>query len=81
MKLIILPSSDEVATWTAKYVAKKINDFKASPSNYFVLGLPTGKCVVPILSTVTIVHYNENSQIIIVDVSLKVVRLLVCTKS
>lgn len=44
MKLIILPSADEVADWTAKYVSKKINDFRANENKYFVIGLPTGKC-------------------------------------
>lgn len=43
MKLIILPSADEVADWTAKYVTKKINDFRANENKYFVIGLPTGK--------------------------------------
>lgn len=43
MKLIILPTADEVSTWAAKYVIKKINDFKTSENNYFVLGLPTGE--------------------------------------
>ncbi|XP_065226316.1 glucosamine-6-phosphate isomerase [Planococcus citri] len=42
MKLIILKSAEEVANWTAKFVAKKINDFKPGPDKYFVLGLPTG---------------------------------------
>ena len=43
MKLIILKSAEEVANWTAKFVAKKINDFKPGPDKYFVLGLPTGE--------------------------------------
>ncbi|XKL61286.1 hypothetical protein PGB90_008343 [Kerria lacca] len=42
MKLIILESAEEVASWTAKFVAKKINDFKPDSTNFFVLGLPTG---------------------------------------
>ncbi|KAK7601073.1 hypothetical protein V9T40_008514 [Parthenolecanium corni] len=42
MKLIILESSEEVALWTAKFVAKKINDFKPNDEKFFVLGLPTG---------------------------------------
>lgn len=44
MKLIILESAEEVASWTAKFVAKKINDFKPDSTNFFVLGLPTGIC-------------------------------------
>lgn len=45
MKLIILESSEEVALWTAKFVAKKINDFKPNDKKFFVLGLPTGTIV------------------------------------
>ncbi|XP_026279883.1 glucosamine-6-phosphate isomerase isoform X2 [Frankliniella occidentalis] len=42
MRLVILDSSSEVANWSAKYVLKKITQFKPGPDNYFVLGLPTG---------------------------------------
>lgn len=43
MRLVILKDSDAVAEWAAKYVMKKINEFKPGPDKYFVLGLPTGK--------------------------------------
>jgi glucosamine-6-phosphate deaminase len=43
MKLVILNTADKVAEWSAKYVLKRINDFKPGPDKYFVLGLPTGK--------------------------------------
>lgn len=48
MRLVILDTSNEVADWSAKYVLKKITQFKPGPDNYFVLGLPTGKfdCIV-----------------------------------
>ena len=42
MRLVILESSSAVAEWSAKYVMKRINDFKPGPDKYFVLGLPTG---------------------------------------
>ncbi|KAH8864424.1 Glucosamine-6-phosphate isomerase [Schistosoma japonicum] len=42
MRLLILEDPEEVAAWAAKYVMKKITDFKPSESKYFVLGLPTG---------------------------------------
>lgn len=42
MRLVILPSSSFVGEWSAKYVMKRINDFKPGPDRYFVLGLPTG---------------------------------------
>lgn len=42
MRLIILDTSDYVGEWAAKYVMKRINDFKPNADKYFVLGLPTG---------------------------------------
>lgn len=43
MRLIILDEVSNVAEWSARYVLKKINDFKPGPDRYFVLGLPTGE--------------------------------------
>lgn len=42
MRLVILDTYANVGDWSARYVMKRINDFKAGPDNYFVLGLPTG---------------------------------------
>jgi len=42
MRLVILDNNDNVAEWAARYIIKKIKDFKPGPSNHFVLGLPTG---------------------------------------
>ncbi|XP_053693873.1 glucosamine-6-phosphate isomerase isoform X1 [Sabethes cyaneus] len=42
MRLIILDTADYVGEWSAKYVMKRINDFKPGPDRYFTLGLPTG---------------------------------------
>ena len=42
MRLIPLNTSDNVAKWTAKYVANRINKFNPSKVKPFVLGLPTG---------------------------------------
>jgi len=42
MRLLILQDDDEVTTWAAKYVAKRIRDFNPGPDKLFVLGLPTG---------------------------------------
>jgi len=42
MRLLILDDDNDVATWAAKYVAKRIRDFNAGPDKPFVLGLPTG---------------------------------------
>lgn len=43
MRLVILDTSSAVSEWAAKYVMKRINEFKPGPEKYFVLGLPTGK--------------------------------------
>lgn len=42
MRLVILDNSALVGDWSAKYVMKRINDYKPGPGRYFVLGLPTG---------------------------------------
>jgi glucosamine-6-phosphate deaminase len=42
VRVIIEPSYELVSKWTANYVAKRINEFGASESKPFVLGLPTG---------------------------------------
>lgn len=42
MRLLILNDDNDVATWSAKYVAKRIRDFNPTPDKPFVLGLPTG---------------------------------------
>lgn len=47
MRLVILDSADYVADWSAKYVLKKIKQFKPGPEKYFVLGLPTGTYIQP----------------------------------
>lgn len=42
MKLIIQDDVKSVAEWSARYVLKKITDFKPGPDKYYILGLPTG---------------------------------------
>ncbi|CAL1297127.1 unnamed protein product [Larinioides sclopetarius] len=42
MRLIILDDYENVSTWAAKYIRKRIRQFKPDESRYFVLGLPTG---------------------------------------
>jgi len=42
MRLLILDDDNDVVTWSAKYVAKRIRDFKPTEEKPFVLGLPTG---------------------------------------
>ncbi len=42
MKLIILDNAAQAGEWAAKYVKKRIHEFKPGPDKYFTLGLPTG---------------------------------------
>lgn len=42
MRLIILDEDEQVGEWAAKYVIKRINEYKPSKDNFFVMGLPTG---------------------------------------
>lgn len=42
MRLVILNDYDKASEWAAKYVKKRINDFKPNENRYFTLGLPTG---------------------------------------
>lgn len=44
MRLVILDDASEVAEWSAKYVMKRIHEFKPNENRYFVMGLPTGVC-------------------------------------
>lgn len=42
MRLVILDTSNDVSDWAAKYIRRKIRDFKPTAERYFTLGLPTG---------------------------------------
>jgi glucosamine-6-phosphate deaminase len=42
MRLVIQPDYDQLAKWTAAYIARKIVLFNPTPEKPFVLGLPTG---------------------------------------
>jgi glucosamine-6-phosphate deaminase len=42
MKIIIHNTYNEISSWTAEYIAKRINDFGPVDKRPFVLGLPTG---------------------------------------
>lgn len=43
MRLVILDDYDKASEWAAKYIKKRINNFKPGPDKYFTLGLPTGQ--------------------------------------
>lgn len=42
MRLVITKDYVQMSEWAARYIKKRINDFKPGPNRYFVLGLPTG---------------------------------------
>ena len=42
MRLLIHKNYELMSKWTAKHIAKSINEFKPTPQKPFVLGLPTG---------------------------------------
>ena len=45
MKLIILDNYDLASEWAAKYIRKRINQFKPGPDRYFTLGKFVRVCV------------------------------------
>ena len=45
MRLVIHDQANQVADWAARYVLKRIKDFNPGPEKFFVLGLPTGRCI------------------------------------
>ena len=42
MRLVILDRYDDVSVWAAKYIRRKIIEYKPNANRYFTLGLPTG---------------------------------------
>ena len=61
MKLIIHKSYDEISNWTARYIAKRINDFMPTDKNPFVLGLPTGST--PIGTYKKLIELNQSGEV------------------
>nr|BAN20363.1 glucosamine-6-phosphate isomerase [Riptortus pedestris] len=61
MRLLILKTPEDVSDWAARYVIKKINDFKPGPGNYFVLGLPTGGT--PLGMYNRLIYYYRNKKV------------------
>ena len=62
MRLIILEKEDLVGEWSAKYVVKRINEFKANENRHFVLGLPTGMNIKITLKLKNLVRLNNKYQ-------------------
>jgi len=61
MRLIILEREDLVGEWSAKYVVKRINEFKANENRHFVLGLPTGST--PLKMYAKLVEYYKAGKV------------------
>jgi glucosamine-6-phosphate deaminase len=61
MKIIIHKTYEEISTWTAEYIVKKINDFNPSAEKPFVLGLPTGSS--PIGTYRKLIELNQSGMV------------------
>ncbi|XP_047483885.1 glucosamine-6-phosphate isomerase [Penaeus vannamei] len=61
MRLVILDDAGRVAEWAARYIIKRINDFKPGPEKFFVLGLPTGST--PLGTYQRLVQYHKAGKI------------------
>ncbi|KAL7674644.1 hypothetical protein ACOME3_000919 [Neoechinorhynchus agilis] len=61
MRLIIERDPLGVAEWSARYIMKRINDFKPGPDRYFVLGLPTGGT--PVLTYQKLIGFNRENKV------------------
>lgn len=61
MRLVILDDNERVAEWAARYIIKRINDFKPGPDKFFVLGLPTGST--PLGTYKRLVQYHKAGKI------------------
>lgn len=60
MRVIIRRDPEEVASWVAEYVRRRINEFNPTADRPFVLGLPTGSSPVPTYQKL-VQFYKEGS--------------------
>lgn len=58
MRLVILDNYDKVSEWAARYIKKRVHDFKPGPDKYFTLGLPTGSTPVGLYKRL-VEYYNK----------------------
>ncbi|XP_014777227.1 glucosamine-6-phosphate isomerase 2 [Octopus bimaculoides] len=58
MRLVILDTSNDVSDWAAKYIRRKILEFKPSAERYFTLGLPTGST--PLGTYKRLIEFHKN---------------------
>ena len=61
MRVIIEKDYDLVSKWSAAYVGRRINEFKPSAKNPFVLGLPTGSS--PLGMYKELARLNKNQKV------------------
>lgn len=61
MKLVILDDYSGVSEWVAKYIRKRILDFKPTADRYFVLGLPTGGT--PLGTYKKLIEFHKNGEL------------------
>ncbi|ADV33720.1 glucosamine-6-phosphate deaminase [Candidatus Blochmanniella vafra str. BVAF] len=61
MRVIFLNNSDQVAQWVSDYIVWKINYFKPTKINPFILGLPTGNT--PIKTYKKLIKIHQNGQV------------------
>lgn len=58
MRLLIFDNYDKVSEWAARYIKKRVHDFKPGPDKYFTLGLPTGSTPVGLYKKL-VEYYNK----------------------
>lgn len=56
MRLIIQPDYEQLAKWTASYIARKIELFRPAADKPFVLGLPTGSSPLGVYSELILLY-------------------------
>ncbi|CAF1171824.1 unnamed protein product [Adineta ricciae] len=61
MRLVITDDYNSMAEWSARYIKKRINDFKPGPDRLFVLGLPTGST--PLGTYKKLIEFVKNKQV------------------
>ncbi|GAB5371499.1 hypothetical protein AAMO2058_001585100 [Amorphochlora amoebiformis] len=61
MRVIIKEDYDDVSLWVARYVKKRIQEFKPTKNRPFVLGLPTGSS--PIGTYKELIRFHKNGEL------------------
>lgn len=56
-----MDNDEEVTEWAAKYIVKRINQFKPNKDRHFVLGLPTGGT--PLKMYKKLVQYYQSGRV------------------